>query len=251
MTSARQSVTNQPLQTTLSTTLGRRDFILAGAGGATALRARAASTPPPVAASRSTPLRKPSLPYPPSALEPHMSDAAVRLHFGGHHMGYFGRLLALLPESGAISSLESLVCQSHAEPALVEVYSAAGQLFNHDFFWRSLRPAGGPPPPPALQAAITRDFGGIGELQSQLVAIAERHFASGWAWLVADRLGQLSVTSTGNADSPLTMGLRPLLTIDVWEHAYYVDHKNRRSSYLASVIGDLLNWDFAHANLMA
>jgi Fe-Mn family superoxide dismutase len=127
------------------------------------------------------------------------------------------------------------------------VFNNAAQAWNHNFYWNSLSPAAATAPSPKLQAAIERKFGSIDALSKALVATSASQFGSGWGWLVADR-GELAVVKTGNAETPFTAGLAPLLTIDVWEHAYYLDYQNRRPDYLVSTISRHLNWAFASAN---
>lgn len=196
------------------------------------------------------PIARPVLPYPQAALAPVLSEEAVRLHFGAHHVGYFNRLSSLMEPGSATRTLDELIVQTHRIPEMAEVYAAAGQVFNHNFYWSSLRPPVQSEPPAALARLLERDFGSVARMQERLIAAALNHFASGWAWLVQEPNGRVSVITTSNADTPLTQGLRPLLAIDVWEHAYYVDYRNRRAAHLAAVVGSLLNWDFAASHLL-
>lgn len=222
----------------------RRSVLLAGAAGATQLvGGRASAT-----AVRGTAITRPQLPYSVEALAPTVSAEAVRVHFGAHHVGHYNRLSSLLGPRAATVSLEEVILQTHGVAALGEIYAAAGQVFNHNCYWSSLRPTPSDPPA-ALARLLERDFGSVSRMQEQLIAAGGGHFASGWAWLVVEANGRLSVITTRDADTPLTQGLRPLLAIDVWEHAYYLDHRNRRSAHLAALVGNHLNWDFAAANL--
>jgi Fe-Mn family superoxide dismutase len=198
------------------------------------------------------PIQLPVLEYGFDALEPHISSTTLKTHHGKHHKTYVekaNQLLAGTPLAGA--TLEDIVRQAAQRKAsdekMAKLYNNAGQAWNHAFYWRSLRPQGGPQPQGALADAIRSAFGGQDKLEEQLKTAGTERFGSGWAWLVQD--GQtLRVVSTSNADSPLTTSQRALLTIDVWEHAYYLDYQEKRPDHLAAVIANLLNWDFAAQN---
>ena len=198
------------------------------------------------------PIQLPALEYGFDALEPHISSTTLKTHHGKHHKTYVekaNQLLAGTPLAGA--TLEDIVRQAAQRKAsdekMAKLYNNAGQAWNHAFYWRSLRPHGGPQPQGALADAIRSAFGGQDKLEEQLKTAGTERFGSGWAWLVQD--GQtLRVVSTSNADSPLTTSQRALLTIDVWEHAYYLDYQEKRPDHLAAVIANLLNWDFAAQN---
>jgi Fe-Mn family superoxide dismutase len=198
------------------------------------------------------PIQLPQLEYAFEGLEPHISATTLKTHHGKHHKTYVDKANELLqgtPLAGA--TLEEIVRQAAQRKAsdakMAKLYNNAGQAWNHAFYWRSLRPAGGAKPQGALADAIRTAFGGQDKLEEQLKTAATDQFGSGWAWLVQD--GQtLKVVTTSNADSPLTTSQRPLLTIDVWEHAYYLDYQQRRPDHLAAVIGNLVNWDFAAQN---
>ena len=197
------------------------------------------------------PFGKPTLPFAPGALAPHISAETVELHFGAHHMGYYNRLAALARTQGMEGmSLEEIVRRTHGRAGWTDVYNAAGQLLNHNLYWQSLRAPGGAGPSSGLPRAIERDFGGMARVGESLTAAAVSHFGSGWAWLVAGTTGRLSVVTSVNADSPLTEGLTPLLCIDVWEHAYYVDYRSQRAVHVAEVVRHLLNWEFASQNYL-
>ena len=194
-----------------------------------------------------SPVALPPLPYPPDALEPVLSAETIGFHYGKHTRAYFDNLLKLTAgTSFADKSLEQLIAATQADAAHEAIFNNAAQAWNHNFYWRSLTPSTTQPNAP-LRAAIARDFGSMDGLCEKLAAVAGARFGSGWGWLVADR-GKLSVISTSNADTPLTRGVTPLLTVDVWEHAYYLQYQNRRGEYLGQLIGKLLNWDFAGAN---
>ncbi len=192
----------------------------------------------------------PDLPYAESALEPKVSTETLSLHHGKHHRGYVDKLNSLLVgDSRSGKSLAELMRSTHGRTADAAIFNNAAQAWNHSFYWKSLTPSGGGGVPGgALAAAIDRDFGGFGSFRSRLADAANSQFGSGWAWLVL-RDGKISVEKTGDADNPILTGAKPLLTIDVWEHAYYVDYRNRRADYVASVIDGLLNWKFAEDRL--
>lgn len=192
------------------------------------------------------PIAQPPLPYDKSALAPHISAETLEYHYGKHHKTYVDNLNKLIEGTGlAGASLEDIIRQSEGG-----VFNNAAQTWNHTFYWQSMKPNGGGQPTGELAAAITRDFGSFETFVRDLSEAALTQFGSGWAWLVSDK-GKLSVTKTGNADLPLKHGQRALLTIDVWEHAYYIDYRNQRAKYVQTFINNLANWDFALANLKA
>lgn len=183
---------------------------------------------------------QPPLPYPMDALKPFLSEEQITFHYGKHHAAYFKNLNALTegkPESAL--SLRDVVIAAPAGP----VFNNAAQAWNHSFYWDCLKPQGGVPSG-ALAAAIERDFGGTAELRAAMSEAAVKLFGSGWAWLAADKDGKLRVLALGNADTPLKYGLEPILTIDVWEHAYYIDYRNDRAKYVEGFWGHV-DWDFA------
>jgi len=222
----------------------RRDFLLSSAAAATAslwlTPSRAAAT---------APLTLPPLPYAENALDPVISATTVGFHYGKHHRAYFDNLNKLIAGTPlAAQSLEQIVRASAAHPDQTAVFNNAAQAWNHTFYWNSLRAGGGGKPGQALAERIDRDFGGLDALRKELASAATTQFGSGWAWLVlAD--DKLKVVRTGNADTPLTQGMKPLLTIDVWEHAYYLDYQNRRADYVNAVLDKLVNWEFAASQL--
>ena len=186
------------------------------------------------------------LPYSAEALEPHVSSETINFHYGKHHRGYVSKVNQAIEGTAlADANLESIIT-SALEKGNMGLFNSAAQTWNHGFYWHSLSPESQQPSGP-LAEAITRDFGSLEQLNEQLAAKATGHFASGWAWLVSDG-GTLKICSTHDAESPITDGLNPLLTIDVWEHAYYIDQRNDRAAYVKALIDNCLNWEFASAN---
>lgn len=186
----------------------------------------------------------PPLPYDKNALAPHISAETLEYHHGKHHAAYVNNLNKLIegkPEASL--SLEEIIKSSEGG-----VFNNAAQIWNHTFYWSSMKPNGGGLPTGDLAQAITRDFGSFEKFSEELTNAAVTQFGSGWAWLVvAD--GKLSVTKTPNADLPMKHGQTALLTIDVWEHAYYIDYRNLRPKYAETFLKSLANWDFASENL--
>ena len=186
----------------------------------------------------------PPLPYAKDALAPTISAETLEYHHGKHHQAYvtnLNNLVAGTPNEG--KSLEEIITSSDGG-----VFNNAAQIWNHTFYWNSLSPNGGGAPTGVVAEAIDGAFGSFDAFKEQFNKVAATHFGSGWAWLVKDADGKLSVVATPNAGCPLTDGLIPLFTCDVWEHAYYIDYRNARPSYLAS-FWKLVNWDFVAANL--
>ena len=190
------------------------------------------------------------LPYAEDALAPVISANTLRIHYGKHYKGYIDQLNKLVAGTPlADLSLEEVVLATAGSPEHTEAFHNAAQAWNHAFYWRSLTPKGSVASA-ALKARIDASFGGVEALRRELAAAATTQFGSGWAWLVLDD-SKLKVVKTDNAQTPLTEHMKPLLTIDVWEHAYYLDFQNRRADYVSGVIGELINWDFASENLSA
>lgn len=188
----------------------------------------------------------PELPYELDALEPHISKETLEYHYGKHHAGYVAKLNAAIEGTDqAEMSLEDLV--KNAEGG---VFNNAAQIWNHSFYWNCLSPNGGGEPSGDLADAIAASFGSFAEFKVAFTAKAGTLFGSGWAWLVKNADGSLEITQTFNADTPLTGTAAPLLTCDVWEHAYYVDYRNARPSYIEA-FWSLVNWDFVSANFTA
>jgi len=190
------------------------------------------------------PFQLPPLPYAKDALVPHMSAETFDYHYGKHHQAYLTKLNELVagkPEES--KSLEELVKTTEGV-----LFNQAAQVWNHTFFWHSMKPSGGGQPTGAIAAAITRDFGGFDKFRADFTAAAIGRFGSGWAWLVDDG-GKLAITTTANADTPLREGKKCILTLDVWEHAYYIDYRNARPNFINAFFDHLVNWDFANENL--
>ena len=192
----------------------------------------------------------PPLPYAQDALAPVISAETLSFHYGKHHKAYVDNLNKLVAGTDLSEApLEQVIAAVAGKPDKAGIFNNAAQTWNHTFFWNSLTPhGGGGAPAGAVAKAIDAAFGGYENFKKEFSNAAMTQFGSGWAWLVADK-GALRVVKTGNADTPLTMGLTPLLTIDVWEHAYYLDYQNRRADFVAAVIDKLLSWEFANANL--
>lgn len=196
----------------------------------------------------SAPFSLPPLPYADNALEPLISANTLSFHYGKHHKTYVDNLNKLVEGKDlAAMSLEDIIKKSAGNPDMAGVFNNAAQIWNHTFYWNSLKPNGGGKPTGALAAAIDKDLGGYDKFKADFAAAAVTQFGSGWAWLVSDA-GTLKIVKTGNAEVPLTKGQTPLLTIDVWEHAYYLDYQNLRAKYVETLIDKLLNWDFANKN---
>jgi len=188
----------------------------------------------------------PALPYAKDALAPHISAETLEFHYGKHHQTYVTNLNNLVPGTEFEGkSLEEIVLKSSGG-----IFNNAAQIWNHTFYWNSLSPNGGGEPTGALADAIVANFGSFAKFKEDLTKTAITTFGSGWAWLVKNADGSLALVSTSNAGTPLTAGQTPLLTVDVWEHAYYIDFRNARPAYLEAFWA-LVNWDFAAANFAA
>ncbi|MEX1365638.1 MAG: Fe-Mn family superoxide dismutase [Nannocystaceae bacterium] len=188
----------------------------------------------------------PNLPYAKDALAPHISAETFDYHHGKHHQAYVTKLNALTEGTAhAKASLEDLIKSTDGG-----LFNQAAQVWNHTFFWNSMKPGGGGAPTGELAAAIDRDFGSFDAFKTAFAAAAGGQFGSGWAWLVKDG-DTLAITTTVNAGNPMTDGKVPLLTLDVWEHAYYVDYRNARPKFIEAYLDHLVNWDFAAKNFAA
>ena len=182
------------------------------------------------------------LPYAKQALEPYMSAQTFDYHYGKHYKSYIENLNKLVAGTDFEKmSLEEVVKQTAGKEELSAIFNNAAQAWNHLFFWKSLRPNGGGEPNVALKQRLIRDFGSIEKFKEAFKSAAVGQFGSGWAWLV-DNGGKLEVMKTSNADTPIAHGLKPLLTIDVWEHAYYLDYQNRRGDFVSVFLEQLVNW---------
>ena len=191
----------------------------------------------------------PALPYADNALAPVISANTIGFHYGKHHKGYVDNLNKLAAGTKfAELTLEEIIAATAGKADNAAVFNNAAQAWNHAFYWRSLTPQGGGEPSAVLMKKLEASFGSLAACKKELAAAATSQFGSGWAWLVLDG-DAVKALKTGNAETPLTAGLKPLLTIDVWEHAYYLDYQNRRVEYVDAVIDKLINWGFAAENL--
>ncbi len=223
----------------------RRSFLKLAAGAS--LFALRGFTP--AFAQGAQPITLPPLPYADNALAPVISANTIGFHYGKHHKGYVDNLNKLIAGTElADAPLEKIITATAGIADKQSIFNNAAQAWNHTFYWKSLNPHGGGKPSGELAKKIDAAFGNYDNFKKELVTAATTQFGSGWAWLVTEK-GALKVVKTPNADLPLIHGQTPLLTIDVWEHAYYLDYQNRRADYVNAVIDKLLNWDFAANNL--
>ena len=193
----------------------------------------------------------PALPYAKTALEPHMSANTFSFHHEKHHNAYVVNLNKLIEGTDLASkSLEEIIAASSGDASKAGIFNNAAQVWNHTFFWHSMKPNGGGKPTGELAAQIDADFGSYDKFAEEFKNAAATQFGSGWAWLVLEN-GKLKVTKTPNAETPITKNQIPLLTLDVWEHAYYLDYQNRRPDFAATFLNNLANWDFAAENFKA
>ncbi|WOJ96505.1 superoxide dismutase [Fe] [Congregibacter brevis] len=186
----------------------------------------------------------PALPYDQDALEPHISAETLEFHYGKHHKSYVDKLNGMVAGTAHESAtLEEVIRQSEGG-----VFNNAAQIWNHSFYWNCLSPNGGGEPSGALAEAINSAFGSFAEFKEQFSTAAAGNFGSGWTWLVQSADGSVAISNTSNAGCPLTEDVTPLLTVDVWEHAYYIDYRNARPKYLEA-FWNLVNWEFAASNM--
>lgn len=191
----------------------------------------------------------PPLPYAANALEPYMSANTFSFHHAKHHNAYVTNLNNLIKDSPMSQmSLEEIILESAKDPAKGGVFNNAAQVWNHTFFWHCMKPQGGGAPTGAIAEKIDEAFGSYAAFVEQFKAAAVGQFGSGWAWLVVEN-GALKIVKTPNADLPMAHGQTALLTVDVWEHAYYLDYQNRRPDFVQSFLDNLVNWDFVNQNL--
>lgn len=193
----------------------------------------------------------PALPYPADALKPYMSAETFSFHHGKHHAAYVANLNKLIEGTDlANKSLEEIIKATFGDPSKAGIFNNAAQVWNHTFFWESMKPGGGGAPTGPIADKINADFGSYDKFVEAFKTAAATQFGSGWAWLVLED-GTLKVTKTPNAENPLVHGQTPLLTLDVWEHAYYLDYQNRRPDFISAYLEHLVNWDAANARLAA
>ncbi|MBC7135736.1 MAG: superoxide dismutase [Oceanibaculum nanhaiense] len=197
------------------------------------------------------PFELPALPYAQNALEPHISANTFSFHHGKHHNTYVVNLNKMIDGTPLASkSLEEIILDSAGDASKAGIFNNAAQVWNHTFFWNSMKPGGGGKPTGKIAKMIDESFGSYDKFAEEFKAAGAGQFGSGWAWLIEDG-GKLAVVKTPNAELPMTKGKKALLTCDVWEHAYYLDFQNRRPDFLAAFLDHLVNWDFAEKNLAA
>ncbi|MBP0006453.1 MAG: superoxide dismutase [Cyanobacteria bacterium SBC] len=191
----------------------------------------------------------PELPYAKDALAPYISAQTLEFHHGKHHAGYVTKLNAAIEGTDlADKSLEEIIKATAGDPAKVGIFNNAAQTWNHSFYWQCMKPGGGGQPTGALAEKIEAAFGSFDSFITELKNAAATQFGSGWAWLVQDG-DTLKVVKTLNAENPMTAGQKPLLTVDVWEHAYYLDYQNKRPDYIGAFFTSLVNWDFVASQM--
>jgi superoxide dismutase, Fe-Mn family len=228
----------------LSTVISRRSFLLASAGSIAWLAMGGMSR----ASDEVSPHVLPALPYAENALEPVITTYTIGFHYGKHHKGYVDNLNKLVAGTEyAGLPLEKIITETAGKADKAAIFNNAAQIWNHTFYWQGMRSNGGGEPPAALKQKIEESFGSVDACKKELAGAAASQFGSGWAWLVLEG-GKIKVVKTSNADVPLTTGRKPLFTIDVWEHAYYLDYQNRRADYVNAVLDKLINWDFVLQN---
>ncbi len=228
--------------------LTRRGFLTASAGAS--LFMVAGGIPGIAWAAKKPPFSLPPLPYAEDALEPHISSKTLKLHYGKHHQGYVDKANKLVKGTKYEKmTLEEIMLNTAGKSGKEEgIYNNTAQIWNHTFYWKSMRPDGGRKPPKNLMKKIEASFGSFEDCKKQLGQAAKDQFGTGYAWLIKDG-DTLKAISTEDAENPLAKGMTPLITIDVWEHAYYLDYQNRRAEYVDAVIENLIDWEFAAKNL--
>lgn len=186
----------------------------------------------------------PPLPFDYTALEPHVSKSTLEFHHDKHHAAYVNKYNDMVKGTDMESkSIEEVIKATYNDSSKSGIFNNAAQAWNHTFYWNCIKPGGGGQPSGALADKIAADFGSFDKFKEEFASAAATQFGSGWAWLVLDK-GTLKVAKTSNAENPIAMGMTPLLTIDVWEHAYYLDYQNKRPDYIQTFISSLINWDF-------
>lgn len=192
----------------------------------------------------------PDLPYSRDGLEPHISGNTLNFHYGKHHQAYVTNLNKLITDTDmASASLEDIIRATTGDPSKAGIFNNAAQVWNHTFYWHSMKPGGGGAPHGNIAELIDRDFGSYDAFREQFTTAGATQFGSGWAWLVLTD-GKLEIVKTPNAETPVSdTGTTPLMTMDVWEHAYYLDFQNARPAYMDAFLDSLVNWDFVNQNL--
>jgi len=192
----------------------------------------------------------PPLPYAQDALTPHLSAQTLGFHHGKHHAAYVNKLNELTQGTELASwPLERVILETAKDPARASIFNNAAQVFNHTFFWSCMQPGGGGEPTGRLRELLEAKFGSVAKFKEEFKAAAVGQFGSGWAWLVLDGAGELAIRKTGNAGTPLVDGEKLLLTVDVWEHAYYLDFQNRRPDWVQTFLDSLVSWESVARNL--
>ena len=195
------------------------------------------------------PFELPALPYARNALSPYISENTINYHYGKHHQAYVTNLNNLVAGTDLEKkTLEEIIKISANDKTKAGIFNNSAQVWNHTFYWHSMKPNGGGKPSGIVLQKIEKDFGSYENFVSEFKNAGATQFGSGWAWLVLDG-DQLKITKTGNAETPLTTNLKPLMTMDVWEHAYYLDFQNARPTYIDTFLNHLVNWDFVAQNL--
>jgi superoxide dismutase, Fe-Mn family len=229
--------------------IDRREFLLKSGIAASAAATFLAGTNTVGAQQAGFTISLPQLPYAQDALAPTISANTISFHYGKHHQTYLNNTLKLIAGTEfEKASLEDIIKKTAGKPDQVGLFNNAAQVFNHTFYWNSMKPGGGGEPNGQIADMIGKSFGSYQKFAEAFSNAATTQFGSGWAWLVQDG-SKLTVLKTGNADTPIAMPFKPLITIDVWEHAYYLDYQNRRADYIKVFMEKLLNWTFAESNL--
>jgi Fe-Mn family superoxide dismutase len=231
--------------------LDRREFLATiGAAGAVCSMALNKSDSLFAASQASPGISLPPLPYAQNALAPAISENTISFHYGKHHQAYVNNTVKMIAGTELEGvNLKDIVKLTAGRADKAALFNNAAQVFNHTFYWNSMKPGGGGEPQGKMAGMITESFGSYQKFAEVFSNAAATQFGSGWAWLVLDN-GKLQVVKTSNAETPITTSAKPLITIDVWEHAYYLDYQNRRADYIKAYVEKLLNWDFAEKNLI-
>ncbi len=196
-------------------------------------------------------LKLPKLDYPNDALSPIMSEETLDLHHGKHHQTYITNLSNFIKDTDMIKmSLTDVIIQSSKDNSKVGIFNNASQHWNHNLFWKCMKPNGGGKMPPKLEKRIIADFGNIEQFKKDFKQAGITQFGSGWCWLSINTEGKLIVSKTANAANPLIENMKPILGCDVWEHSYYIDYRNRRPEYLDKFVDNLINWEFVESLLV-
>jgi len=189
----------------------------------------------------------PNLPFEKNALDPHISERTIEFHYGKHHNAYVVNLNKFIEGTDlAGQDLETIINKTSNDASKASIFNNAAQVWNHSFYWKCMKPGGGGVPTGVIAEKINSDFGSFEKFIEEFKNAGVTQFGSGWAWLVLKE-GRLEIMKTLNADTPIAHGLKPVLTVDVWEHAYYLDYQNRRPDYLGTFIDHLINWDFVNS----